>query len=306
MGRGAQKASGCRHSRPVIPKLSGAHWIGPLILAAAFCAASAAQTLPFEPAHESGASVTGAFEGWFKNPDGSFSLLLGYFNRNTKQVIDLPVGPNNRIEPGGPDRGQPTHFLVGRQWGMFTINVPADFGKNKLMWTIAANGQTTVIPAGLNPDYEISPFIEAAVGNTPPVLRFEENGPSGQGPPGITVDRTAKVGSPLNLTIWVEDDAKLTTSSGAPPRNLGLPVTVRWSKYRGPAAVRFANEQPQLEKLTGGNPGEPFAGKATTTATFSLAGDYVLHVVLNDYSGDGGGGFQCCWTSGKVNVKVEP
>ena len=73
-----------------------------------------AQSLPFEPAREAGNGVTGAFEGWFKNPDGTFSLLLGYYNRNQKQVVDLPIGPNNRIEPGGPDRGQPTHFLPGR------------------------------------------------------------------------------------------------------------------------------------------------------------------------------------------------
>ena len=43
------------------------------------------QALPLEPLHEAGASVTGAFEGWFKNPDGGFSLLLGYYNRNLKQ-----------------------------------------------------------------------------------------------------------------------------------------------------------------------------------------------------------------------------
>ena len=277
-----------------------------LLFVAVFSVALFAQTLPFEPTHESGASVTGAFEGWFKNTDGSFSLVLGYFNRNTKQVIDLPVGPNNRIEPGGPDQGQPTHFLIGRQWGMFTIKVPADFGKNKLTWTIAANGQTTMIPASLHPDYEISPHLEAATVNTPPVLRFEEKGPSAQGPPGITVERSAKMGSPLNLTIWVEDDAKLSTSSGAPPRNLGPPVTIRWSEYRGPGTVRFENEQPVVEKLAGGTPGVHFAGKAGTTATFSAPGDYILHAVLNDYSGDGGGGFQCCWTSGKVNVKVAP
>src|SRR5215831_19112164 len=139
------------------------------------------QALPLEPVHESGASITGAFEGWFKNADGTFSLLLGYFNRNTKQEVDLAVGPNNRIEPGGPDQGQPTHFLTGRQWGMFTVKVPADFGTKKLTWTIAANGQTMIIPASLHPDYEISPFMEAAVGNTPPVLRFQENGASAQG-----------------------------------------------------------------------------------------------------------------------------
>src|SRR5258708_6196103 len=80
-----------------------------------------AQTLPLEPTHESGANVTGAFEGWYKTPDGNYNLLLGYFNRNTRQELDVPIGPNNRIEPGGPDRGQPTHFLAGRQWGLFVV-----------------------------------------------------------------------------------------------------------------------------------------------------------------------------------------
>src|SRR5215831_1673930 len=146
------------------------------------------QSLPLEPPHESGASVTGAFEGWFKNADGSFSLLLGYYNRNQRQEIDVPIGPNNRIEPGGPDRGQPTHFMPGRGWGLFTVNVPADFGENKITWTIVANGKSTVIPASLNPDYEISPFVEAAVGNTPPVLSFDEKGPFVQGPRGLVAE----------------------------------------------------------------------------------------------------------------------
>src|SRR5216684_1663853 len=160
------------------------------------------QPLPLEPAHESGASVTGAFEGWFKNPDGSFSLLLGYYNRNQKQEVDLPVGPNNRIDPGGPDRGQPTHFLPGRGWGMFAVKVPADFGENKITWTLVANGKSTTIPASLKPDYEVSPFFEAGTMNTPPILSFEENGPSVQGPLGLTVERSAKVGIPLPLTVW--------------------------------------------------------------------------------------------------------
>jgi hypothetical protein len=263
-----------------------------------------AQTLPLEPAHESGASITGAFEGWFKNADGSFSLLLGYFNRNTKQEVDLPIGTDNRIEPGGPDQGQPTHFLSGRQWGMFTVKVPADFGTKKLTWTIAANGQTQVIPVSLHPDYEISPLVEAAVRNTPPVIRFEENGPSAQGPAGMTFMRTAKAGVPMSLTIWATDDARLTTQSGVAPRNLGAPVTLRWTKFRGPGTVSFTNPRPQMEKLAGGNPGTPFSGKATTSATFGSPGEYVLHVVLNDYSGEGGGGFQCCWTNGQVKVSV--
>jgi hypothetical protein len=284
---------------------------GILALLAATGAPARAQ-LPLEPAHESGASVTGAFEGWFKNPDGSFGLLLGYYNRNQKQAVDVPVGPQNRIElsggqpPRGPDRGQPTHFLPGRGWGLFTIKVPADFGDNKLTWTIVANGQTTVIPASLKPDYEISPLVEAAVGNTPPVLSLEENGPSVQGPLGLTAERTAKLGTPLTLTVWVSDDAKFTTSSGARPKQLSAPVTLRWIKYRGVGAVVFSPDRPEVVRTERSGITAAFSGKASTSVTFSEPGEYVLHVTANDYSGEGGTGFQCCWTNGQVKVSVRP
>jgi hypothetical protein len=269
------------------------------------CAMVLSAQLPLEPRHDSGASVTGSFEGWFKNPDGTYSLLLGYFNRNAEQEMDIPIGPNNRIEPGGPDQGQPTHFLSGRQWGIFAIKVPADFGDKKLTWTIVANGQTMVIPADLKVDYEISPFEEAAVHNTPPVLSFDEHGPIVQGPQGLTVNRTAKVGVPLQLTIFPSDDAKLTTSSGAPPRNLGGPVVLTWSKYRGPGEVKFSKTKPDIEKIERKDIQAAFTGKSTTTVTFTQPGEYMLNVTANDYSGEGGGGFQCCWTTAKVKVTVQ-
>lgn len=63
------------------------------------------QQIP-EPRKQFGASVTGAFEGWFSNEDASRSFLVGYLNRNTQQELDIPIGPNNRIEPAGPDMGQ--------------------------------------------------------------------------------------------------------------------------------------------------------------------------------------------------------
>src|SRR5450432_2498439 len=84
-------------------------------------------TLPLEPQRDRGASITPAFEGWYVNPDGSFSMLLGYYNRNTKEALDIPVGPKNRVQPGDPDQGQPTHFEIGRQWGVFVVRVPKDF-----------------------------------------------------------------------------------------------------------------------------------------------------------------------------------
>jgi hypothetical protein len=70
--------------------------------------------------------------------------------------------------------------------------------------------------------------------------------------------------------------------------------------------VTVEKAKPEMEKLAGGNVGEPFRGHAKTTAKFSEPGEYVIHMVANDYSGDGGGGEICCWTTAKIKVTVTP
>jgi hypothetical protein len=76
---------------------------------------------------------------------------------------------------------------------------------------------------------------------------------------------------------------------------------------RGPGKVTFSKDKPTLEKEEFKAPGDPkVQGKATTTATFSTPGEYLLRVVANDWSGDGGRGFQCCWTNALVKVSVKP
>ncbi len=275
----------------------------PIVILLASWALVCGQQLPMEPPHESGQSITGAFEGWFGNRDGTYSLLVGYYNRNTKRELDIPIGPNNRIEPGGPDQGQPTHLLTGRQWGVFAVTVPRDFGAKKLTWTLVANGQTTVIPMSLNPLWEVSPFIEAS-GNTPPFISFEEGKLGVQGPRGSSASIAATLASPLALTVWVADDAKLPRSATQGLR--AAPVTVSWGKFRGPGSVTFANNKPAVEKVASKvTPDPAFTGKAATTATFSEPGEYVLRIVANDASGDGGRGFQCCWTNAQVKVTVK-
>jgi hypothetical protein len=240
---------------------------------------------------DSGQSVTGAFEGWWANSDGAFSFLVGYFNRNQKESLDIPIGPNNRIEPGGPDQGQPTHFLPRRQWGVFTITAPKDFGDKKLVWTLVANGQTTSIPLSLNPLWVVEPFKDAALGNTPPVVKFDPEGKPFQGPPhGIAASFTARVGNPLMLTVWVTDDGRRPPE--APPSNNPM-ATVTWSKFRGPGEIAFGTSRPP----------DIASGKTTITATFNAPGEYILRGQANDASGDGGNGFQCCWTN--VHIKVD-
>jgi hypothetical protein len=254
-----------------------------------------AQQLPIEPFHDRGQTITGAFEGWFQNPDGTYSILVGYMNRNLKQILDIPVGPENQIQPGGPDRGQPTHFLPRRQWGVFTITVPKDFGDKKLTWTITSNGRTTAIPMSLNPLWVVEPYKDVGIGNTPPVIKFDANGTSFTGPPrGIARTFTAKVGAALPLTVWVTDDGKQPPE--ARPRR-GPPANLIWSVHRGPADVKFENPRPEVGVDD---------GKASTTATFSAPGEYILRGQSNDASGDGGGGFQCCWTNIHVKVTVTP
>jgi hypothetical protein len=271
-------------------------------------AAGSRQTsLPLGPTRNAGEAVTGAFEGWFYKPDGSVGLLVGYFNRNLKQTIDIPVGPNNRIEPGGPDYGQPTHFLPRRQWGVFTIPVPKDFGDKKLVWTIVANGQTTSIPLSLHPNYQVEPFEEKGMGNTPPTLRFEPAGAVHTGPPnGIAATLTATVSAPLALTAWVADKpAKFSANVQRPPAGGGggrgraprPDLMLTWSLLRGPADVTFDNAKPAIDKAAD--------GKTTATATFSAPGEYILRAQANDVSGEGGGGFQCCWTNAHVKVTVK-
>jgi len=270
----------------------------------------AAQQFPSEPFREFGASVTAAFEGWYDNPDGSRTFLVGYLNRNVGQAVDIPIGPNNRIEPGGPDMGQPTHFLPGRRHGMFTVAVPNGFTpEQRLTWTLVANGQTTSIPLRLNPDYVVSPFTDTAVKNTPPVLRFDENSRPVQGPIAqlaTAVARTGSVSAPLPVSVFARDDARYASGTMAVPVKPPPPVRLEWSKYRGPGRVTFDNAHPAFEVLAGGGVNAPFNGKATTTARFSEPGDYVLHVVALDYSGEGGGGEVCCWTTAMVKVTVAP
>jgi hypothetical protein len=270
---------------------------------------SAQTTALPEPRRGAGASVTGAFEGWFYNPDGSRTFLVGYYNRNSQQELDIPIGPNNRIEPGGPDMGQPTHFLTGRQWGMFTVPAPKEFKPtDSFVWTLVANGQTTSIPLRLHNDYVMSPFKEIAVGNTPPVIRFEPAGSMKvQGPLASIATApslTASVGAPAPLSVWITDDLKYTSGTNAPPSAQRQPVSLFFSKYRGPGAVTFDKAKPAIEKLPAGE--GAFNGKGTTNAKFSEPGDYLIHVIANDYSGDGGGGFGCCWSTSVVKVGVKP
>ena len=253
-----------------------------------------------------GQNVAPAYEGWERNDDGSFSLVFGYMNRNWEEVIDVPIGPGNIIEPGGPDYGQPTHFQPRRNRFVFRIRVPADFGDGELVWTLTTNGQTERAYATLKADYFIDKFVLQAnngaggAGGTLP--RLAENIAPSLGLEGDS-SRTTKVGQPVTLAAIVSDD-NLPRRRSLPPTNpqratsrittdSASGLRVSWFVYRGAGAVHF--DPPQTKVWEDTRDGEnsswspgwraskpPGDGRWVAQAIFDEPGTYVLQCLAHD------------------------
>ena len=212
-------------------------------------AVAAASASPRAQQPTTGLNIAPVYEGWEQNADGSFDLLFGYFNRNWNEWIDVPVGVANSIEPGGPDQGQPTHFLPRRNQFVFRIWVPRDFGNRELVWTLTSNGKTEKAYGTLKPDYVVNATVMAAnfgaggqtgtvpdlVGNVAPVLRIDGER-----------TRHVKAGEPVSLIAVATDDGKprarpmpalIGANRTVPNSATGLRLV--WFKYRGAGEVTF-------------------------------------------------------------------
>jgi hypothetical protein len=264
-----------------------------------------------------GQNISPAYEGWEPNGDGTFDLIFGYMNENWEEEIDVPVGPENNIEPGGPDRGQPTHLFPRRNRFVFRVRVPKDFGDKELVWTLTTHGKTIKAYGSLRLDYEVDNMVFTSEtgaigagtsnpeirGNKPPVLEAA----------GDSV-RTVKVGEPLTLMAHVTDDgipkprprgAFLDRSGAAavkdlrlvPPRQVTVgSATGLWVScyvYRAPGPVHISPRQPNPWEDTraGGNsqwsplwqaPPPPPGDNWTATATFDEPGTYIIRWHASD------------------------
>ena len=271
-------------------------------LAALAAAASPLRAqLPVNVPKSAGQTVTPAFEGWYRNPDGTFSISFGYYNRNAQELVSVPIGAANRVEPGAPNQGQPTVFHPGRHWGVFAVKVPADFGSKEVTWTLSVRGAAYAIPGHLRPNWEIDALQgEAGSGNSPPALKFDAGGAEGSGPLGVSAGPVqAVVNTPVALRVWARDDGKPSGGVGRAGRG-GVPVTVTWFAHQAPdgaGAVTFSPPSARVA-VTG--------AEAATQATFTTPGDYIVRVRANDASGIAGAGHaQCCWTNGFLRVAVK-
>jgi hypothetical protein len=253
--------------------------------------------------YNKGQSVQPAFEGWMKNPDGSYSLWFGYLNRNYQETPDVPIGPNNGFGAGGEDLGQPTHFLARRQPWAFKVTVPADWPKDKdVVWTVTVNGTSLKAFGSLWPVWEVDERIMSSDNGGRTQRPYGE--PENHSPKIVSAmpDSTVAVGAPLTLTMSTTDDGlptpEMRRNGSAPAAGRGGrggrgdaaaapafdPNTeaprgsfrVKWMEYRAPqgATVRFA---PAVAPVVGadGKP-TPTDGKATTKAVFDKPGTYVV------------------------------
>jgi hypothetical protein len=234
-----------------------------------------------------GQNVAPAFEGWERNPDGTINMVFGYLNRNYEEEVDIPIGPNNRVDVGGDDRGQPTHFYTRRQRFIFKVVVPKDWDKNrKVAWTLTSHGRTDVAKGWLQPEWELNQGVYSEnngggvleEGNQPPVV---------EGSPAQTVTLPNSV----TLRVSAFDDGlpkprrRSPTANAAPDsdpttldpntrRRRAEGLRIRWIQYRGPGKVTF---DPANAPAVYGKPVD-----LTTKVSFSAPGTYLLRAITSD------------------------
>ena len=260
-----------------------------------------------------GQSVSPAFEGWWQNEDGTYSLFFGYMNSNWLEEFDVPIGPDNNIEPGGPDRGQPTHFYPRRNLFLFTVDVPADFGEQEVVWTLTTNGVTERAYGSLRTDYLLDPqTIGTEMGaNFGGVIDEWRDNEFPSLDLAVDQPRRVRVGEPLRLVAFASDDGipsgtyePPAVEPGKPhpayraPRQIvpGNPPGLRfaWIVYRGDASkVTFYPEQLKMWQDTRVYANSPWSfpylippvpedGRWEVAVTFDEPGTYVLRALAGD------------------------
>lgn len=204
-----------------------------------------------------------AYDGFLKNPDGSYTIAFAYFSHNS-ETITIPPGENNVFMPGAGDRMQPTTFKPGHWRFQCVMVMPPDFD-GKLTWTLAYGGAKTGTSQNMLQSNwflvegaaELSKidYAQAPKGvclNRAPAVRVLG---------AIRSDKTdvlgvvGKVGAQESLFGSVNDEGL--------PRNGAL--AANWKQISGPAEAKF--EDPN---------------RARTHVIYPAAGSYVLELSATD------------------------
>ncbi len=266
----------------------------------------------------SGESVAPFFNGWIRNDDDSVTLIFGFANQNREGVTDVPIGPNNRLEPVKYDGVQATHFpayrrpgFVGiQERGAFAVVLPADEAETEVTWTLTSGGQTWTVPGRTTSTaYEMSNG-ERAQGSLKPAIRFSLDGEESTSVSGIkAAPIKTTVGEPVTLTAYVQDRG----NREAYPENkiMLYQVGTEWILHQGPEGAVPDFSDPRISgRDRARKEGESASGdweEVATEATFSEPGDYVIRLRADNFlAADSKFDNVCCWSNAYVPVTVAP
>jgi hypothetical protein len=204
-----------------------------------------------------------AYDGFLKNPDGSYTLAFAYFSHNASDVTIAP-GANNSFAPTPGDRMQPTRFKPGH-WRFQCVMVVGPEFDGKMKWSLTYAGVTTgtserMLQSNWNlvegaPALSKIDFAKVPKGvclNRPPAVRVLGVTARPNGPPPVI---TAALGEEVNLFGSAHDEGL--------PR--GKDLAVEWKLLKGPGTVNFT-----------------IPGAARTKARFSAPGLYELELSATD------------------------
>jgi hypothetical protein len=298
-----------------------AGFLGVVLCSAALTLLVSAAGMPSsaQTTYTSAQNVQPVFEGWERNPDGTFNMVFGYMNRNYVEELEVPVGADNAFAPGPVDRGQPTHFYPRRQSFVFKVQVPADWGeKTDLVWTVTHNGRTSKAIGRLWPVWELDEFVWLANRTGDIHARPVGTTVGARRPPSIRVvgDDNAKVTLPESIVLTVSASGAgeparrpqpvASQTSPEPQRSLhpapgtlsvnGVPWTdsrvgavtqdmVRWrvAQETGLAVSWLHYRGPgKITFEPQAVPIKPDDGQARTTVRFSEPGTYVVRAVADN------------------------
>ena len=269
---------------------------------------------PLASRKASGDLVGPMFNGWIRNPDDSVTMIFGFVNRNREEIVDIPLGPNNFIEPAMFDGAQPTHFpvysrpgFVGiQERGAFAVTLPPEMADTEVVWTIKHQGHNYSVPGRTTSTaYEMSAG-EQALGSLNPSIRFTADGEVATDREGIYAKKmTASVGKPLTLTAFAQDRGNREDYEEL--EQLIFPLGTEWIMHQGPAKPDFS-----VEKVTGRERAQAGEGKSEwttvqTEATFWEPGEYIIRLRVDNFEApDSKFDNQCCWSNAYVPVTVTP
>ncbi len=205
-----------------------------------------------------------AYDGFLKNPDGSYTLSFAYFSHNG-DTVTIDPGAANSFAPAPGDRMQSTTFLPGHWRFQCVMVVPADFD-GKMKWTLTHGGVTTgTSERMLQSNWNL---FEREGGSALAKLDYAKV------PRGVCLNRppivrvlgvTARPNNPPTVSVALNEELNLFGSAHDEGLPRGKALVVEWKMLKGPGTVTFT-----------------IPGSARTKATFSAPGVYELELTATD------------------------